>query len=642
MKKTKPNLLLKSSILILLVIALCPILYVAKTSLTLKKRIELQKHNEESFNNLEKERISVAKNCKFFEKRETKDNSDFLREIGPIPEGKFISSFSGEGEGTYDYRQNYMAYGKRAVSYLAKEPRRYYDGSLVRDYFGNVEYEEVEKVKYVTEPYWDYTVKKLPFKYTYSLTTFDLSDSISSNTPDSVYENLTKQFVGQLSSYKSFKFSPAQWKCVDENDWVKWYDSVLPKNRLAVAYSAKDQKGQPVMRYVFFNNQRAYMFEIHSEYQLNAKAKWMLKSFTTFYLQDYNDRVNMSLLLVILGSIVFVVLSLVCLLIPNSVLKKRKVSLSMQAKLLSSYVYLAWIVNIICIFADIYPVYIGEIRQDGYWWAVFLLFLCAVCMNVFTKLYIMNKVCLSNEFDYLVPKWLKSYLYNRHITDAEYKSVVVFWVYPCLILGNLSFSLCVLAYILPVSLLAIILLEIRNFSKWSRREESGHIVMNEEFGTFKDYYLLLDIGKNASEEDIDKAFNKAMAKYNSGVDGKLYGEVYRCNIQEAYRVLSSTNRLRPEYDKEFDVYRASNASNYQYSDEGTKNDIVLIQKEFYGEGIQEPDKKSVKQYNSIVRGVYIFFVLVIIASAILFVPFKKHSNRHDGDSRESLWNEFVD
>ena len=43
-----------------------------------------------------------------------------------------------------------------------------------------------------------------------------------------------------------------------------------------------------------------------------------------------------------------------------------------------------------------------------------------------------------------------------------------------------------------------------------------------------------------------------MAKYNSRTDAKLYSEVYKRNIQEAYRVLSSTNRLKPEYDKEFD------------------------------------------------------------------------------------------
>lgn len=607
MKVTKQTLLLKSGILTLFVITMCSILYVAKTSSTLRKQLELRKHNTDSFKNFEDERISVKKNCKFFEKRETKDNSELLREIGPIPKGKFISSFSGEGEGTYGYRQNYIAYGKRAVSYWTKEPIRDYDGSLIRDYFGNIEYKDVEKVKYVTEPYWDYTIKELPFKYTYSLTTFDLSDSISSSTPDSVYEHITKQFVGQLGSYKNFMFSPTQWKLDDENatDWVKWYGSVLPKDRRAVAYYAKDQEGQPFIRYVFFNNQRAYVFEVHSEHQLNAKARWMLKSFTTFYLQDYNDEVGISLLLLILGCVVFVVFSLVCLLIPNIALKRKNISLPKQVKWLCRYVYLAWIINIICVFADIYSVYIEEIRQDGYWWNVFLLFLCAVGGNVFTKLYIIKKVCSSDKFDYLVPKWLNGYLHHRHITEAEYKSVVVFWVYPFLIIFNLPFSLCALAYILPVSLFSVILMEIRNFSKWSHKEEVGRIIKDEALGTFKDYYLLLDIDRNASEEDIDKAFNKAMAKYNSGIDDGLHGNVYKRNIQEAYRVLRSTNRLRPEYDREFDAYRTSNMAEYHYFDERTMRDIIMVQKELSGE-ILNGSMKIVKTYNSVVRGFFLF------------------------------------
>lgn len=47
-------------------------------------------------------------------------------------------------------------------------------------------------------------------------------------------------------------------------------------------------------------------------------------------------------------------------------------------------------------------------------------------------------------------------------------------------------------------------------------------------------------------------------------------------------MLSSTNLLKPEYDREFDAYRASNDSEYLYSDERTKRDIMLVQKELGG------------------------------------------------------------
>lgn len=458
MKGSKQSFIGNVCIAVFLLISAGFILYIANVSPTFKSQIELQKHNKKYFDNLDEEKLSIVKSRKLFEKRETTDNSMLLREIGPIPDGKFVSSFKGEGEGTHIYHEKYRAYGKRAIYYVDKEPRRNYDGSLVRDYFGDVMYEEVEKVRYVTEPYWAYEPKEVPFKYAYSLTTFDLSDSISSNAPDSVYEKLTQQFAIQLGSYKNYKFSPSLWKCNNNNDWDTWYGKTLPKNRQAIAYVAKDQQGVSVLRYVFFANQRAYMLEMHSEYQLESKAKRILESVTSFYLQDYNDMVDKKLLFVVLGSFLFVVLGLACLLIPKLSLRRKGISMPTSEKWLCRYIYVAWLVNVVCVFADIYSVYTGEIKQDGSWWSYFLLFLCAVGMNIYTNAYIINKVKVEHGFDYFVPKWLKAYLVNRHVTDAEYKSVVVFLLYPFFILGNLPLGLCVLCYVLPVSLLSMVLL----------------------------------------------------------------------------------------------------------------------------------------------------------------------------------------
>lgn len=613
MKRSKQSVVGNICIVVFLLISVGFMLYIAKVSPTLKSEIELRKHNKTNYDYLDEEKLSVVKNCKLFEKRETKDNSVFLREIGPIPNGKFVSSFVGEGEGTFSYREKHMAYGKRAIHYVSKEPRRYYDGSLIRDYWGDIKYKEVEKVKYVTGPYWKYETKRVPFKYTYTLTTFDLSDSISSNTPDSIYEEITRQFAGLLTSYKNYEFSPSQRKC-DHN---------------AIAYEAKDQQDTPVLRHIYFANQRAYMLELHSEYQLKNKANSIWENIAPFYLQDYNDTVYMKMLLMLLCCISFVVLGVICLLIPRFSLRRNGVSALGFTRWLFRYIYVAWLVNVVCVFADIYPVYKGDIKQDGYWWAFFSLFLCSICMNILTKMYIANKVETKYEFDYLVPIWLKSYLRKRHATEAEYRSVVVFLLYPFFILGNLPLGLFVLGYVLPVSLLAIVLLELRNFSRWTNGEmKKDNLLMDKDFGKFKDYYLLLDIDKGSSAEDVDKAFNRAMAKYNSGIDGDLYNEAYKRNVQEAYRVLSSVNRLRPEYDKEFEAYRASNMPEYQYSDEKTKNDIMLIQKELYGVELLYNNNKR-KTYNSVVRGLFVFLILLVIASAILFIPTKEESSQHN-------------
>ena len=623
---------------ICLLIAIISIIYVSNIVPTLKVELTLKEHNEKFFVNFDKEQFSVLKSSHYFDKKETKDNSEQLKEIGPIPEGKFVSSFDGKGEGKYGYWKPYLAMGSRAVYYTEKVPQRYLSGEIIRDYYGRIEYEEVEKVKYVNEPYWDSRYTTIPYEYTYTFSVIDLSDSISSNASDSIYSICTKQFAKQLTSYKNWNFSPNQVKCRRNANWAKFYMSVLPKNKVAVVFQSKDEKGVSVIRAVYFANRKAYVLDVHSPYELIENANAIMETFTTFYLQDYNDMVSMRLLLTILGCIAFVVFGLICLLIPKIVLQNRETVLPKQAKYLVRYACVMWFVNIICVFADVYPIFTGELRQDSYWWNIFLLFLCAVGMNIFTNMYVVNKAKAENEFDYLIPKWLKFYLIKRHITDAEYKSVVVFLLYPFFILGNLSFGICVLGYILPVAILSVILMEVRIFSKWTHEDTNGNNSNGvEELGVFKDYYLLLDINRDASEMDIDIAFNKAMAKYNSRTDAKLYNEVYKRNIQEAYRVLSSTNRLKPEYDKEFDAYRASNDSEYLYSDERTKRDIMLVQKELRGTLLASKKYDTcAKVHNLVIRAVVIYGVFLAIVSSILFVPVKKHTTFGDV-YWESLW-----
>ena len=611
---------------ICLLIAIISIIYVSNVVTTLKAELTLKEHNEKFFVNFDKEQFSVLKSSHYFDKKETKDNSEQLKEIGPIPEGKFVSSFDGKGEGTYGYWKPYLSMRSRAVYYTKKVPQRYFD-----DYFGRIEFEELEKVKYVNEPYWDSRYTTIPYEYTYTFSVIDLSDSISSNASDSIYSICTKQFAKQLISYKNWKFSPNQVKCRRNANWATFYMSVLPKNKDAVVFQSKDEKGISVIRIVYFANRKAYVLDVHSPYELIEKANAIMETFTTFYLQDYNDMVSMRLLLTILGCIAFVVFGLICLLILKIVLRNRETVLPKQAKYLIRYARVMWLVNIICVFADVYPIFTGELCQDSYWWNIFLLFLCAVGMNIFTNMYVVNKAKAENKFDYLIPKWLNFYLIKRHVTDAEYKSVVVFLLYPFFILGNLPFGLCVLGYILPVAILSVILMEVRIFSKWTHEDTNGSNSNEvEELGVFKDYYLLLDINRGASEMDIDIAFNKAMAKYNSRTDAKLYNEVYKRNIQEAYRVLSSTNRLKPEYDKEFDAYRKSNMINYQFLDVNTQKDIAIIQGEIHNANSNASHSKRKGKVHNII----LVALLSVVLAAIIFVllHFGSHSSRYLANS----------
>ena len=481
-------------VVVLLVISVIAIVYIAITSVSLKEQMDLKKHNIKFFDNLEKEQISALKTRSLFKNRATKDNSDFLREIGPIPNGKFLSSFSEVGEGKYEYWQNYVAYRDRLVYYTVNIPRR--------DYFGNIEYDEEKRTKYVKEPYWDYKVKKIPFEYSYSLVTFDMSELISANATDSVYEKQTLLFAKELEVYKHYMFSPAQRKIVYDNYWATFYGKILPTNRKAIAYSTKDQEGKPVLRSIFFANRKAYMLEVRSEHQLEEKSQWIMKGFTTFYLGDFNDSVNGKLLLFVLSAFIFLVFILICLLMPRHLLRTNTI-LSRQKSILCRCMLVLGILDMLCVFTEIYGICIGVFMQDFYWWCMFCLFLGATITSVFTIIY--GKSRAENTFDYLVPKSVKKYLYNRHVTDAEYKSIVVFLVYPLFVLGSSPLGIGVLIYILPVSLITLLLMEIRNFSNWSHGDihKDGNELKGDGLGIFKDYYLLLNIDRSASEEDID-------------------------------------------------------------------------------------------------------------------------------------------
>lgn len=89
---------------------------------------------------------------------------------------------------------------------------------------------------------------------------------------------------------------------------------------------------------------------------------------------------------------------------------------------------------------------------------------------------------------------------------------------------------------------------------------------------FKDYYLILGIGCNATPEEIEQAYKEADARIN--VKGFISKDFH--DIQEAYSILSKPE-LKALYDKELDKFNASgNYDNYRIEDDKLADKISTL------------------------------------------------------------------
>lgn len=89
---------------------------------------------------------------------------------------------------------------------------------------------------------------------------------------------------------------------------------------------------------------------------------------------------------------------------------------------------------------------------------------------------------------------------------------------------------------------------------------------------FKDYYLILGIGKDATPEEIEKAFKDTDAQFNGNLSSIELQEA-----KEAFAVLSH-QETKILYDKELEVYNQSDDfANYEIKDERLANIINSLQ-----------------------------------------------------------------
>ena len=140
-------------------------------------------------------------------------------------------------------------------------------------------------------------------------------------------------------------------------------------------------------------------------------------------------------------------------------------------------------------------------------------------------------------------------------------------------------------------------------------------------------YVLLNLTFEATQEDIDKAFNAHLAKYNADSNNPLYGKDYLSELREAYAVLSSSNQLRPQYDNEYQLYKQSNLVNYEFENKQLEMSIKKIRTKLYG------TSKTKKTLNVITLSFLILWMLVFIVLCIFdVIPLSDWLNFENNDN----------
>lgn len=298
------------------------------------------------------------------------------------------------------------------------------------------------------------------------------------------------------------------------------------------------------------------------------------------------------------------------------------------------YISIAFLINILVCYLQLSYVTDKTIIFDNKCKTLLNLFGLSILMNSITLPYTITKLYDKVSYDAILPSWMKKYFNYRCISEQERKSFVSLIAYPLLILGNLPLGAYILIYIIPVTLLFFMIVETRRLMGWINGKSSVNIVSNnKDTAVFKDYYLILDLPLTASEDDVNSAYNKIIARNNANPN--MYGKQFIDDVNEAYRVLSSTNNVRPKYDKEYTLYKATNDRIYNFSNSQTEKEILYIQ------GAIAPQQKKQKRM-PIVNNAVFLAILILIAILLIFISIVYQSYNNGNYDCDSIYYKLME
>lgn len=314
--------------------------------------------------------------------------------------------------------------------------------------------------------------------------------------------------------------------------------------------------------------------------------------------------------------------------------KNKANAINPKSKKILVYISIAFLINILVCYLQLSYVTDKTIIFDNKCKTLLNLFGLSIFMNSITLPYTITKLYDKVSYDAILPSWMKKYFNNRCISEQERKSFVSLIAYPLLILGNLPFGAYILIYIIPITLLFFMIVEARRLMSWINGKSNVNIVSNnKDTAVFKDYYLILDLPLTASEDDVNSAYNKIIARNNANPN--MYSKQFIDDVNEAYRVLSSTNNVRPKYDKEYTLYKATNDRIYKFSNSQTEKEILYIQ------GSIAPQQKKQKRM-PIVNNAVFLAILILIAILLIFISIVYQSYNNGNYDCDSIYYKLME
>ncbi|WP_308590038.1 RDD family protein [uncultured Prevotella sp.] len=314
--------------------------------------------------------------------------------------------------------------------------------------------------------------------------------------------------------------------------------------------------------------------------------------------------------------------------------KNKANAINPISKKILVYISIAFLINILVCYLLLSYVTDKTIIFDNKCKTLLNLFGLSILINSITLPYTITKLYDKVSYDAILPSWMKKYFNKRCISEQERKSFVSLIAYPLLILGNLPLGAYILIYIIPVTLLFFMIVETRRLMGWINGKSYVNIVSNnKDTAVFKDYYLILDLPLTASEDDVNSAYNKIIARNNANPN--MYGKQFIDDVNEAYRVLSSTNNVRPKYDKEYTLYKATNDRIYKFSNSQTEKEILYIQ-----ESIAPQQKKQKRM--PIVNNAVFLAILILIAILLIFISIVYQSYNNGNYDCDSIYYKLME